>query len=408
MAVALDWSDVYNDVQEQYRAGNGFSIKTDISDMSGEKPGKVLFRLPKDDTFYEYWTQDGRDHGIENGGAITRKNPYRLNPVDAVVTVSNHSAGRYFLVGNPFMAHLDMKTFLETNRNVITPKYWIMSADSQQCAVMDEASEGFVGTIDDASVVAPMHGFFVEAREEATTIDIRFTPEMIRTTPWSNDAPGLLRSRAVAGSALAVSALDSDTHATLSKAVLLVSSESGVGYNDREDALLLGDFTSGSPMVYTVSDNKAASINTTPLADGVEIGLLADDDNDYILRFDNIASIDGYSILDRVTGETQRLYDGMEYLVQGSVSGRLFLSVGEGQADKTAEIHITTSGDVIRAVSPGNKTMIEMSVYDLAGKRIVSASGCQGFVETRLSAEGFYIVVARDSEGRVARRKLML
>lgn len=161
VAVNLDWSDVYNDVQERYSAGLGFSIKTDVDDMKSAKPDKVLFRLPKDDSSYEYWTQDGLDHGLENGGGIARSNPYRLNPVDAVITVSNHSEGRYFLVGNPFMAHLDMKTFFDTNRSVINPKYWIMSSDSQLCAVMDEASEGFVGTVDDASMVAPMQGFFV-------------------------------------------------------------------------------------------------------------------------------------------------------------------------------------------------------------------------------------------------------
>ncbi|WP_297063800.1 hypothetical protein [uncultured Duncaniella sp.] len=410
VAVALDWSDVYNDVKEQYRAGNGFSIKTDISYMSGAKPDKVMFRLPKDDDSYEYWTQDGQDHGIENGGAITRENPYRLNPVDAVVTVSNYSAGRYFLVGNPFMAHLDMKTFLETNRNVIAPKYWIMSAGSQLCAVMDKASEGFVGTIDDASVVSPMQGFFVEALNETKSIELKFSPEMISVVSGSSNAPALLRSRAAAGGAITLSALDNNTYAPLSKAVLLVSSESGVGYNDREDALLLGDFTSESPMVYTVSDNKAASINSTPLADGVEIGLLADDDDDYILRFDNIAAIDGYSIYDKVTGESHRLYDGMEYQVHGSVSGRLFLTSGEGapQEEWTAAIRIISSGNAISAVSPDNKAVIEMSVYDVAGKRVAFVNGSQGFVEAHVSAGGFYIAIAKDSDGRVARRKVIL
>lgn len=413
VAVALDWSDVYNDVQERYSAGSGFSIKTDVSDMTGgAQPAKVLFRLPKDDASYEYWTQDGKDHGIENGGAITRSNSYRLNPVDAVITVTNHSAGRYFLVGNPFMAHLDMKTFLETNRNVINPKYWIMSADSQQCAVMDNASDGFVGTVDNASMVAPMQGFFVEATSEAQSIEVRFTPDMIRTVPYSNDVPVLLRSRAVAGggNAIAISALDNDTQAPLSQAILLISPESAVGYKEREDVLLLGDTESDVPMIYTVTDNKAASINATPLADGVEIGLMAGNDDACVLRFDNVAAIDGYSLYDRATGESYPLYDGMEYRVQGSVSGRLFLAGGDyvHEIDKSAEIRIMSAGGVIRALSPDSKATMEMSVYDVAGKQVASVSGCQGFAETRVSADGFYIVVAKDSDGRVARRKVIL
>lgn len=410
VAVALDWSDVYNNVQERYSAGSGFSIKTDVGDMKSAKPDKVLFRLPKDDSSYEYWTQDGLNHGIENGGVIARSNPYRLNPVDAVITVSNHSAGRYFLVGNPFMAHLDMKTFFEANRSVINPKYWIMSSDSQQCAVMDETSEGFVGTVDDASMVSPMQGFFVEALNETKSIELKFSPEMICAVSGGNNAPALLNSRAAADGAITLSALDNDTYEPLSKAVLLISSESSVSYNDQEDVLLLSDSESASPMIYTVSDNKAASINRTPLADGVEIGLMADDNEDYVLRFDNIAAIDGYSVYDKATGESHRLYDGMEYQVHGSVSGRLFLTAGESapQMEHTAAIHIMSSGNTIRAVSPDNKAVIEMSVYDVAGKRVASVNGSQGFVETHVSDGGFYIVVAKDSDCRVARRKVIL
>ena len=147
---------------------------------------------------------------------------------------------------------------------------------------------------------------------------------MICAVSGSNNAPVLLKSRLAAGGAITLSALDNDTYAPLSKAVLLISSESSVGYKDQEDVLLLSDSECASPMIYTVSDNKAASINRTPLADGVEIGLVADDDDDCILRFDNIDAIDGYSVYDKVTGESHRLYDGMEYQVHGSVSGRLF------------------------------------------------------------------------------------
>ena len=100
----------------------------------------------------------------------------------------------------------------------------------------------------------------------------------------------------------------------------------------------------------------------------------------------------------------------MEYQVHGSVSGRLFLTAGEGapQMERTAAIRIMSSGDAIRAVSPDNKAVVEMTVYDVTGKRVASVNGSQGFVEAHVSAGGFYIVIAKDSDGRVARRKVML
>lgn len=234
---------------------------------------------------------------------------------------------------------------------------------------------------------------------------------MIRAVSGGNNASALLKSRAAAaGGAITLSAFDNDTYAPLSKAVLLISSESSVGYNDREDVLLLGDSECASPMIYTVSGNKAASINRTPLADGVEIGLMAHGDDDCLIRFDNIAAIDGYSIYDKVTGESHLLYDGMEYQVHGSVSGRLFLTAGESapQMEQTDAIRIMSSGNTISAVSPDNKAVIEMSVYYVAGERVASANGSQGFVEAHVSAGGFYIVIANDSDGRVACSKVIL
>ncbi len=49
-----------------------------------------------------------------------------------------------------------------------------------------------------------------------------------------------------------------------------------------------------------------------------------------------------------------------------------------------------------------------MSVYDVAGKCVASVNGSQGFVEANVSVGGFYIVIAKDSAGRVARRKVIL
>ncbi|MDE6449810.1 MAG: T9SS type A sorting domain-containing protein, partial [Muribaculaceae bacterium] len=162
--------------------------------------------------------------------------------------------------------------------------------------------------------------------------------------------------------------------------------------------------------VYTVSGNKAASINTTPEAEGVEIGLVACDDDVTVLRFDNVGCVDGYSLCDRTTGESYRLYEGMEYRVCGPVSGRLFLTAGKGvdDVDASAGIYIMSAGDIVKAVSPDSEAVIEMSVFDLAGKRIVSADGRQGVVETRMPAGGFYIVVAMDQDGRQARKKVMV
>lgn len=240
VAVSLDWSNVYNDVCESYEAGSGFSIKTDVTGLEGERPEQVLFRLPKDDMMYEYWTQDGLDHGVENGSELDRRSVGRLNPVDFQIRLVNNTSGRYFLVGNPFMAHISMERFFEVNKDVLNAKYWIMTGDSQQCAVMSPESGGFVGTDIDACMIAPMQGFFVEAKDNATVLDLRFTPDTIAIVPTSEDSGNILRLKSMKPRHLGmtVSVVGRDDR-VLSKAVLSVVPHSDAGYMEEEDVWLL-------------------------------------------------------------------------------------------------------------------------------------------------------------------------
>lgn len=57
--VETTWSNVYNDVTVPYSGGEGFSVRTDLTKLDGDKPAKVLFRLPKADTYYDYYTDGG-------------------------------------------------------------------------------------------------------------------------------------------------------------------------------------------------------------------------------------------------------------------------------------------------------------------------------------------------------------
>ena len=410
VAIALDWSNVYNDVQESYSCGKGYSIKTDVTDIPGNKPDMVLFRLPKNDSFYEYWTQDRGVHGIENGGIIDRTDAYRLNPVDTIVTINNNTPGKYFLVGNPFMAHLDMKRFLEVNSNVIQGKFWIMTRNSQQCTILDPESDGFIGTVDDATATAPMQGFFVEANATVQSIALRFTPDMITWRKWSEDNGIILKSISRAESSphnLTISARNKESFEDESQTLLCISPSASEKYTDNEDVLMLNDREAGTPGVYTIAGNKAVSINSTPKAEGVEIGLIAPEDAVTILRFDNTATVEGLSLLDTATGKTTPLTDGLEIEIEGCASGRLFITAKADtpEADLIG-LKVYVHGSDIIATAPNIETGIDLAVYSISGQNIATVTGCMGEAVICNMSKGFYIVTATATDGSKCRLKV--
>ena len=91
-----------------YVAGGGFSIKGVTSNSS------LLFRFPKADTSYTD-VSTGTSLNRTNAGKllvsqmVNRSNPLQYNHPDVVSTTLTPSAdGTYLMVGNPFMAPLDV------------------------------------------------------------------------------------------------------------------------------------------------------------------------------------------------------------------------------------------------------------------------------------------------------------
>lgn len=423
VAVSLDWSHVYNDVQEKYSGGMGYSIKTDVSKATNfdakatgydyETPGSVLFRLPKEDKAYEYWDQSGSNNGQENGGNVSRNNNGKLNPVTLSQTLTNANGSLYFLAGNPFMAHLDMKEFFEANKDVIEPKYWIMTAGSQQCAIFDENSDGFVSTIEgDASVVAPLQGFFVQAKSSTlaeSQITLNFKPEMITVRPFDVSNGNLFRSmtrsaETVDGMRISVSDVEGET---FTSALVRTSSDAANDCRENEDVLLLDDPDSDVAKVFTIAGNKASAINTLNNPEGLEIGILAPEGKVSRMVFENTGEYEYLSLLDTSTGEATELYDGLEVEVKGSATGRFFLTTRSGTPEtELLGLRVETNGHEVTVYAPAAHTGLDVSAYNISGM-VVRNVICNGSATMTLDS-GIYIITATASDGSSTRRKIII
>ena len=158
-----------------------------------------MFRLPKADEEYLYFTQAGEtDERHRTYIPRNEEAQYRLNEANGTLTASVANAGKYFLIGNPFMTYMDIPSFLNVNSDKITRKFWMVTEQGQIAGSVSEDGKIIVAGSDsasswsesesdsgadetyDASALAPMQGFFVEAQEAAEELELAYTPAMMR------------------------------------------------------------------------------------------------------------------------------------------------------------------------------------------------------------------------------------
>lgn len=403
-AINAAWSHVFNDVTEKYTGGGGYSIKVDVSrikDFPAE--GKTMMRLPKADTEYKYYNGDGSDggnNGLSQNVERERANPGKLNDVAQTVEVTAATAGKYFLVGNPFMTHLKMDKFLEANKVIINDKFWIQEADKQETAVMADGT--FYSTEGEKAIteLAPLQGFFVEAKNETPSLTLNFTADMMSQDGFNKEE--VIKTRAAnedkEENVLRISALQGDS--IMSQALLRVDGKADKAYSEKEDAVLFIDRTMNTvPMVYTVAGEMATAINSLPDMDGTEVGVMSNNpDEELTLRFTGTDCAEGYELYDLNKGTVTPITEGMTVKVKGSASGLVITSGNKDMLDKG--IRFNLEGNTLTVTT--TRDALKVNMYDAAGRHIDTASG---ETEVRLQLQrGIMVVEATDSEEHVSRK----
>jgi len=410
VAVMANWSNVYNDVAEPYAAGAGFSIKADVRRpvSDGNDAGKVLFRLPKADTEYLYFTQEGDHSG--NPTAIDRSGSHRLNAVsadgaDVEFTVLGGQPGKFFLVGNPFMTHMDMWKFLDKNSALLQPKYWILTGDNQLAAISDGLQMIDVNG-NDATSVAPMQGFFVEAKAPATSLTLKYNAGMMRNDVGFEGEDGVplkAAGRTASPGFITVTAVSGGEER--SRALVRVREDAAAGYDAAEDMVLFSD--SETPLrgaVYTVAGNTAAVVNTVPDLEGVEISFIpGQEDEPVTLRFDNTSEAAGYFLYDTSSETYTPVEDGMEYEVSANPYARYYLTRGKS-SDLLTGIRIANEGRIVRVTTP--REGLDVRVCDTLG-RVVNELHADGQVMELELPQGIHVVEASDGTERVSVKFVM-
>lgn len=300
------WSHTYNDVTVPYSDLGGFSIRTHRKDQNGHK---TLIRLPKADTAYSYYDwadgmEDAPSGAVAKGDGMGRFVTAADGTVELTVNGVQQQHG-YVLVGNPYVASVDMEKFFLVNADAVDRGYWTYE-------------DGIATAHTAAGTVRPMQAFFVKMKDGAE--NLVFKPDMM-VDGNHGAADGYALS---AIPSLRMTAGSAEGH---SAATVMIDAEAAEGYVAGEDVATLFDSNlSGVPMVYTVAGRQAVSVNALPEMDVIPFGVSADDDGMVTVTVSSTIDAPLY-IYDAVRGMTAALPPGDGTLtVQSNDYGRYYIT----------------------------------------------------------------------------------
>lgn len=384
-----EWSSAYNDASVPYVAGGGFSIKGVTSNSS------LLFRFPKADTSYDVSTGTlSRNNAgkLLVSNMVDRSDPYTY--VDLVVvptTLTPSVDGKYLMVGNPFMAPLDVQAFVAANSDVLAQKYWINS-DLTTAAVTYDGTGWSEGT----SLIAPYSVFYVEAKTPSTAgVEVKFTDGMQKFETTSTDEGSQATSLKITAE---------DAEGSSSAAVRYTASASnGFGMEDAQMISGLTGNADNAPKVYTVAGNTAVSVNQLKDAQRIPLGVTAADGSVVTLTFSGVAAVKDAAIYDAELQSETPLYEGYQLTVNGPSYGRYFL-IGHGSGttgitETGADGNVSVSSIVPRQVVVTSDTALRsVSVWSAGGALLKKVTPNGNFTCTLNGVDSGMVVVRTETE----------
>ena len=433
----VEWGHTYNDVQVPYTGYSGFAIRANKKDQTDN----TLIRLPKADTQYDYyqWNNETASTGgvtqtVTKGSTVYGRLVYdnqggglmsddleqwSIPLANLQVQGTDEDGYTYYLVGNPFMASIDMGKFFGyldggsyySYNPKLNPVYYTYEA-------------GTVTAVDartTAAVIRPLQAFIVKCKANDAPEGIVFNRWAITdgnyTPPTLYVPEGGSGTRAM-NPTLTLRAANGNGS---SEATVRIDASASSGYNAKEDASTLFDSNlSDVPMVYTVAGSRAVSIDSRPDLDVVSFGVACASNDELVevnvdcskftdngLQFTDDNHL---YIIDAVTGSIMEVGVGSSFAVQPNDYGRYFLTTN---GDMTAIRETLASENIV--VSVRNRQLTVRSASELKMVRVLDTNGivaaslndCGTETTVNLTLGGVYIIEAETEHGRKTRKVIV-
>lgn len=394
------WSHAFNDVQVRYDQMQGFAIHTK---QDKTKTENALLRLPKADTSWDYYnymdvhtnddlTQSGTNgtKGNMNYGRFLTDddegNPInnRAEMTKPLVQPNTNTNNEYYLVGNPYMASLDMTKFFEANTH-LENKWWTINGDP----AAGEAT----------GRVRPMEAFFVKIKEgSSSATPVNFNKDMMVDGNDGTAQSGSRRPRLQ---------LKATKDGVTSTAIVELNDSATNDFVDSEDVETLFDSNLADvPMVYTVAaDGVAVSINQLPEIVTVPFGVTCSSDEQVEVTVDLSPLTTHPSpifVFDAQTGMTRAISDGETISIQPNDYGRYYLTTNDkiGSKEQNADNDVVISvrqGGVVTVTAQGQLSLVR--AVSVGGTTAYEQADCGTTTEFRLQ-QGTYVIETAGDAGR--------
>lgn len=413
-----------------YNNYRGFAIRANRKAMTD----KALIRLPKADTSYDYY--DWTDTSSEPAAGTSVKDVTKGNGIygrfvfdtgtqeEWTISLSalqahgtDEDGYTYYLVGNPFMASIDMgkffgyqdgSTYYSYNEKQ-SPMYYIYKDGAAKPV---DATAEITAANKSERIIRPLQAFIVKCKadDDETPKNIVFNRWAITDGNYTDPTRYVPQGSQSGGNnpsggtrALTLKAANGQGSSTAS---VNLSEAASDGYAAEEDATTLFDSNlSDVPVVYTVAGNKAVSIDTRSAIDIVPFGVACVASNELVsvkLSWSGVRGVNRLYVLDAVTGEMTEVTDGQSVSVQPNDYGRYFLTT---RGDLTAIREATAKGIV---VSVRNKTVTVRSSEPLTAVRVMTTGGnvvnslsnCGTEASIPMAIGGVYLVEAQTANNK--------
>lgn len=316
-----DWSGTFNAVSTDYQPAQGFSIRPGKDGESGE----YTFRFPKEHKTYNFFYANGVATGESrriDRGSVGKFIMDKYGSID----LSIETSGTRFLLGNPFMTHLDIREFLAQNsKNVGAVEIY----DGSNYVPVTLDGGNLVSTLAETPTsVAPMGAIFVKAKTAGTSLDVNLTRGMFHQKTGST--PAAFRSRSVSNNSSTQNnmlRINATVNGKTSSCVVLQSQSASDSYSSNEDiSILIDNEVKPEVAVYTVAGRKALAIQRIKSGKRIPLGLYMKKSGSVKLNFDNGSNVwKGWMLLDSKTGKKHSLRETIVFNNISSVSNRFYL-----------------------------------------------------------------------------------
>ena len=318
-----DWTAPFNAVAEAYEPGTGFSLKTS---------GPATFRFPKAHTEYTYFNASGQStgqsEGIARSGHVGRLLSDGMENGEYTVTVRNRVPGDIFVAGNPFMTHIDIAKFLEKNSGSISA---VRLDDGNATVSVAMTGAGLLSSQEGYTHIAPMQGFYVVAKNQATELSLTFTEEMLGQKPGYRiySAPSVMTKASAYPAPAGVSdclRITAMVGGRSSTALVLLDSGASDAFVAGEDVELFIDGGLEHPVtVFTAASGHALEIQQSHGDTVIPVGFIMDSPARLVLSLSHTAgdAWSGWSLVDGNTGREWSLDPSGAYIDLGMTDTRV-------------------------------------------------------------------------------------